>query len=166
MADFATGVIHAIHYHRLILDEAHNIKVNTGYAPQRYMAADIPKATDYECCTGVFCFESDVQMVPVGHASAESDWRVLLAFAILGGAAFCMLFLQVMQLPAAPLVSERAKEMQPLWAQVCETIPLVLSGTSAHWHTAALATSRYSIKKSSTLVGRPAQVAAIEANLG
>jgi len=30
--DIETGVIHAIHYHRLILDEAHNIKVDTDYS--------------------------------------------------------------------------------------------------------------------------------------
>ncbi|KAL2360263.1 hypothetical protein RJZ56_006875 [Blastomyces dermatitidis] len=66
------SVIHSIHYHRLILDEAHSIK----------------------CSKSLFCIEVNLQMVPFWYSSSESNWRVLLTSAVLGSQAICMLLLQ------------------------------------------------------------------------
>ncbi|OJD17571.1 hypothetical protein AJ78_02322 [Emergomyces pasteurianus Ep9510] len=63
------SVIHSIHFHRLILDEAHSIK-------------------------GLLCFEVNLQMVPFWYSSSKPNWGVLFAFALLGSQTVCMLFLQ------------------------------------------------------------------------
>ncbi|KKZ60717.1 hypothetical protein EMCG_04644 [[Emmonsia] crescens] len=63
------SVIHSIHFHRLILDEAHSIK-------------------------GLLCFEVNLQMVPFWYSSSKPNWRVFLSSAVFGSQAVCMLLLQ------------------------------------------------------------------------
>ncbi|PGG99094.1 DNA repair protein RAD16 [Blastomyces parvus] len=86
------SVIHSIHYHRLILDEAHSIKRSKG----------------------LLCTEVNLQMVPFWHSSSESNWRVLLTSAVLGGQAICMLLLQDVSMSGIALVPRCREEMYTL----------------------------------------------------
>jgi len=102
---FFQGIIHSIHYHRLILDEAHSIKVSSDSALILRLVCWRKSATHHKRRSGLLCTEGKVQMVPLWHACAESDWRVFLSSAVPTGPPVRLLFLQDVQLQGASLVA-------------------------------------------------------------
>jgi len=88
------GVIHSIHYHRLVLDEAHSIKVSTSRRlPLLSFSLTLYTATYDWCCQGLFCPASYVQMVSVWYSGTESNRRVFFPASFPSSPPVCMLFL-------------------------------------------------------------------------
>ena len=85
--------IHAINYHRLILDEAHSIKSRTTGGKGNIRQAIDPIANPFFSRQGLLCAQGRLQVVSFRHASTKSYWRVLLVAAFSSDQAFCMLFL-------------------------------------------------------------------------
>lgn len=107
-ADSLEGVIHSIHYHRLILDEAHSIKVRISVGillslpPLSFVSFFLlfslhkiltSSATYHGSGKGMLCPERQFQVVPIWHPRAEPDWGVLLPLALLTGPPSCLLLL-------------------------------------------------------------------------
>lgn len=88
------GVIHSIHYHRLVLDEAHSIKVSFSRRLPLLLFTLILETATYDwCCQGLFCPAGYLQMVSVWYPRTESNRRVFLPASFSSGSPVFMLFL-------------------------------------------------------------------------
>lgn len=123
--DSPLGIIHSIDFHRLILDEAHSIKVSdlTIQLLLFTKAYSFFVATYDQRCSCMFCIEIYVQMVPFWNASSESYWRVLFSASISRSSSVRLLFLQNVSMPGASLVSRCREKMHTLQSQVCMIVP-------------------------------------------
>lgn len=130
--------IHAINYHRLILDEAHNIKTrttgginyNSAEAFHLLIHLQLPKLASHsrQIISGAFPVHLCKMYLPrIGFPVRSqrllifffaAHWRILFTSALPPDYAFCMLLLQEVQMCRAPLDTKRREEMydlQPYW---------------------------------------------------
>lgn len=87
------SLIHKIHFHRVILDEAHNIKVISLHVQFRISHLTVADSY-YWLRQGMFCPEGISQVVLVWNPSSEPNRRIFLARSFPGYSTICLLLLQ------------------------------------------------------------------------
>jgi DNA repair protein RAD16 len=92
------SLIHQIHFHRVILDEAHNIKVCPDIHFSFEATTNSLLATNHWFRQGMFRLEGRSQVVLVGNPPPEPHRRVLLSGPLPRYSPIRMLFLQAMSL--------------------------------------------------------------------
>jgi SNF2-related domain len=107
---FQKSVIHQLLFHRVILDEAHNIKVCNSticifpLCPRnhklllRMVHANLNSDANHWSCQSLLRLESGSQMVFVRYTFAEPHWRILVSYQVPWYPSFRMLFLQTVSL--------------------------------------------------------------------
>lgn len=96
------SVIHRIHFHRAILDEAHLIKVRVRSPRVTASANRIPVSTDRHR-QSLLCPQGGSQVVLVRHPAPESHRRVLLVDSVPPNHPVCLLHVQAVPVPQVAL---------------------------------------------------------------
>lgn len=92
------SVIHQLHFHRIILDEAHCIKVRYSILHHNLTRANTYSATSKRNCQGMFRSQSRSQMVFIWHAAAKPHRRILFSHQIPRHPPIRLLLLQAMSM--------------------------------------------------------------------
>ena len=107
--------IHTIHWHRLILDEAHSMcSFHTQVSLIGLLTLTRHQIAKHRGSKGLLCTQSRLQVVPFRHPGTKQNWRVFLFASFSGGEAFRLVLLQDLFVCSPQLVPRRREEMHPL----------------------------------------------------